>query len=700
MATAADLTAGPQRAATVRGRRPGARLLVALAVAAVTTLVAWRTGDWWQITGADTGPRGDDFRVDGPGTVGNLTAARVLLFAAVFGLVYALPGLVRRTTRLGWAVFGGWALLLTLWLVATWPGLIVSDTVDLVVFSRQAVVYDWFSYLYSLSNVALLDLVPHAAVWAPIQIALMAGTMAYASQLIHAIGRSPWPVVLMNVVAALSAPVIVNSLVYGRDTIFALLHIVLALVVASAVVKRRWPSTSAIAGIAALTAVLSVLRGDGIVLLVIVPLLLSTIRPPRREALKAAGLLVAALILVRVIVPAPLTIDGRAEIYSFALRINPLSAVLQSPFHSPDRARDLRDLSRVIDVQKARELHRPAEMELFYSPFWRRDASDADFAAFRRAADRIFLNNPTTTLAARLETFGTATGLAPGTFTFSDTATTPLRDRMTKLRELSRYLGGDFTGLAAAQPPVVSAYTAQADLLRPTTQYKGLSPGGTALHWNFLPWLGLLAAALLFWRRVPFEAAFATVILSRVPLVFLAAPSAQFKYYYSVHLGGIILLGFLAARLRREHVDALTPRWLRDGDPDSTKIKVTRFALVSGTGLCIDYAIYTVLCEAGVPPGVSNFISAGIAVTFVYLVSGRTIFRASGRDLHRLFVAYVAFQAVAVPLASVAVHAATDLLDDRYLLGKTVVLPFTFAANYLFTSRLLGGRRVEAPNPS
>lgn len=671
------------------------RALAAAAVAAVTTLVAWFTGDWWRF---EDHPRtaGDTWRAAGPGHVGNLTEARVLLFLAVFGFAYALPGLIRRTTRVGWIVFGAWTVFLTLWLVAVWPGILTPDTVDVVVFSREGIVYSWFSWLYSVMNLALLDLVPHTAVWAPVQIGLMAGVMAWASQLVYARRPSRWPVIVMNVVAALSAPVIVNTLAYGRDTVFALGHIALALVVARAVARRRFPAPPALAGIAALTVALSILRGDGVVLLLVVPLLLLAARPSWPQIRTGALIGIGALILIRFLVPAPLSIDGRKEIYAFALRINPLSLVLQTDYYDKDKARTERELSRVIDVNQARALGRPQEMELYYSPYWRRDASDADFAAFAKAADRVLFDNPVTTLSARLETFGAATGLAPGGFTFADNATLDIGERDTRLRGSASYLGGDFTGLGAGRPPVERAYTAQADVLRPTTEYRGLVVGGTALHWNFLPWLVLLLGGLLLWRRAPFEAAFSAIILSRVPLIFLAAPSAQFKYYYSVHLGGMVLLGFLLARARRRHVAALQPRWLREGDPEATRVRVARFALVSGTGLFIDYLIYAFLYNAGLAAGWANLVSASTAVTFVYQVSGRHIFRASGRDLHRLFVGYVAFQCLAVPLASVAVDAATSLLDDRYLLGKTVILPFTFSANYLFTSRLLSRRAAEA----
>lgn len=37
------------------------------------------------------------------------------------------------------------------------------------------------------------------------------------------------------------------------------------------------------------------------------------------------------------------------------------------------------------------------------------------------------------------------------------------------------------------------------------------------------------------------------MVLSRVPLVFLAAPASQFKYYYSLYLFGLFVIFMLIA---------------------------------------------------------------------------------------------------------------------------------------------------------
>jgi putative flippase GtrA len=125
-------------------------------------------------------------------------------------------------------------------------------------------------------------------------------------------------------------------------------------------------------------------------------------------------------------------------------------------------------------------------------------------------------------------------------------------------------------------------------------------------------------------------------------------------------------------------------------------MRLAKFAGASGLGLLLDYAVYTVLCEAGLAAGVANLISASVGVTFVFLVSAHRIFDSSDHFLLRLFVIYAVYQVVAIVAASWLVDTMTGVFDGRYLLGKTVVLPLTFGANYLFTSWLFTARRREA----
>jgi putative flippase GtrA len=120
--------------------------------------------------------------------------------------------------------------------------------------------------------------------------------------------------------------------------------------------------------------------------------------------------------------------------------------------------------------------------------------------------------------------------------------------------------------------------------------------------------------------------------------------------------------------------------------------RLAQFTAVSGTGLALDYGVYTLLCSGGMAAGWANLISATVGVTFVFFASARRIFATEHRSLERLFLVYLVYQAAAVSAASWAVGTATDLLDGRYILGKTVILPLSFTANYLFMTWLLSAR--------
>jgi putative flippase GtrA len=125
--------------------------------------------------------------------------------------------------------------------------------------------------------------------------------------------------------------------------------------------------------------------------------------------------------------------------------------------------------------------------------------------------------------------------------------------------------------------------------------------------------------------------------------------------------------------------------------------RILKFAGVSGAGLCLDYAVYSLLCDGGVGAGWANLVSASLGVTFVFIVSARRIFAGSDRFLLGLFALYAGYQVLAVSAASWLVGEATHLLDGRYLIGKTLVLPLSFTANYLFMSWLFGARRRSEP---
>lgn len=121
--------------------------------------------------------------------------------------------------------------------------------------------------------------------------------------------------------------------------------------------------------------------------------------------------------------------------------------------------------------------------------------------------------------------------------------------------------------------------------------------------------------------------------------------------------------------------------------------RVVRFGAISGGGLAIDTILFIVLLPQ-FGPFLANLISAALAVTFVYFASVRRIFEYQGRFMLALFLVYLLYQTVGVTASSAAVAWLSTFLAP--LLAKLLIIPVTFAMNFLFMTWLTG-RAVDRP---
>jgi hypothetical protein len=221
--------------------------------------------------------------------------------------------------------------------------------------------------------------------------------------------------------------------------------------------------------------------------------------------------------------------------------------VLQTDFHSDDKARDYEQLGRVVNVDYVRERQSQTLPNTVWEGVVRRDASEADWRAFDSTANRLMLDNLAPVLGNRMHVFLQSNGISKGPGPYSghlDYVTPGWRDRVVK----GPLVPDGVHAALSAEPPVERLYTKQINILHDSARHHGLALRGSALHWNVLPWLGVLFAALFTGlRRFSLPAVVAAIVLIRVPLVVLIAPLAQYKYYASVHLAGMIVAAVLVA---------------------------------------------------------------------------------------------------------------------------------------------------------
>ncbi len=113
------------------------------------------------------------------------------------------------------------------------------------------------------------------------------------------------------------------------------------------------------------------------------------------------------------------------------------------------------------------------------------------------------------------------------------------------------------------------------------------------------------------------------------------------------------------------------------------------FGGISGLGWCLDTALFAVLVHAvGLAAGVSNIISAGLAVLFVFLASHERIFDGPRQERHRHLLVYALCQVLLVLAASWLVGVLVAQTELEPVLVKVGVTPLTFAANFVVMSRI------------
>jgi putative flippase GtrA len=126
--------------------------------------------------------------------------------------------------------------------------------------------------------------------------------------------------------------------------------------------------------------------------------------------------------------------------------------------------------------------------------------------------------------------------------------------------------------------------------------------------------------------------------------------------------------------------------------------RALHFGLVSGAGLAVDLTLFLILVRAGLGPFVANIASSGTALTIVYCVSVRRIFRYEGRFIVPLFALYLTYHVCGTLIVSevVSVLVYSGVPPP---LAKVGILPATFAANYAFMGWLTR-RRQRWPRTS
>lgn len=502
---------------------------VCFAILFVLLFGSMASGDWWGLRESRAWGR-RLFVHQGAGA-----AFIALVLTIVLTWLWALS----RDWKIVWL---GWMAYLSALLVATWPGYLMSDSIASFAYGHQYPVVQWLGYFTPFLYGNITAAVPHVGAVTAFQVVVCAAVFVYCGQTLKLVTGRWLASALFFVLLAASPSAMFNVFLLSRDTLFS----ALVLWLAAFLLRQYYLREQAVAAFAVagcMAGCVAVLRGDGWLVAVPLTVILWWIVRPR--ALIAIFAILAAAIITVYGIAMPKLTGSRFDAFGYGVAntVNPLGYVLQSRYMQ-DPGQYLADISRVVDVERIKQMQTPYEIPAWWTgQLIRPEASKEDKREYFGAVRKFLLENPGVFLAGRVETFFGATGFYQDAFRYSDAYAQgwpPTTIPPSQLR-LDPHAGR----------PVPALHQLVDGWFRESTVYEPGVIKGAVVHWNIIPALVILVACLFAYGIMPGVALASLIVLIRVPAVMLLAPASQYKYYLSAEFAAAFLFAaaiFLSLR--------------------------------------------------------------------------------------------------------------------------------------------------------
>jgi len=498
----------------------------------VPLLILMHSADWWGLNQKSNWP---GYKL----LILRMAGSALLSFFACT-LMFWMRGASARA-RL---YFAGWFALCVLLFVASWPGYLMSDSVSALKYSLEYPIELWLGFFKPFLFSSILQVFPHVSAITFIQLTVVAAVFAYATEVITLVTGNRKYALAFFVLVAINPSILFNMALLSRDTLFSVIVLwAAAFIVKLSHEKAITAPTLLAAGF--LVGLLVALRGDG--WFVLLPFLLSfaAISKNLKDSAVVSIAALAVIVLFTWILPKTFGYQGNEFHYKVANTVNPVGYVLQSRFHT-DAGNNKVAIGAVLNLDKLAAIQTPYEI-----PYWWSGGGAYVEKANQEARNGYlghvygFLKeNSGIFLAGRVETFLASTGLTWAGFKIIDM----YRDGWPVQFIPPESVGVD---LSSGRPFPTLTDSLQRYFVY-SVAYDPLLRSGSALFWNFLPSLAIVLIALLTRLSGSGLRLAAIIVLARVPVVFLAAPASQFKYYLSVEMcGAFFLLLLIAASKQR-----------------------------------------------------------------------------------------------------------------------------------------------------
>lgn len=236
------------------------------------------------------------------------------------------------------------------------------------------------------------------------------------------------------------------------------------------------------------------------------------------------------------------------------------------------------------------------------------------------------------------------------------------------------------------------------------------------IFWNLFIPFGFILFCLIYKliKKDYFMVFLILTVVARIPLVFITAPAPYFMYYLSAYLCTYIISAIVIFEGINELINKKKSKIIENNTELSivkknNKEKIIKifkqflsFLLVSGVGWLIDFTIYFLLTHfAKLNVALANVISSIPAITYVFLISTRKIFKSSTSkiSLKYKYLIYFGYQLILVSCVSlfgeflhdklINIITISFLLNNLKMVIKILITPITMTINFIVMKNLI-----------
>ena len=339
--------------------------------------------------------------------------------------------------------------------------------------------------------------------------------------------------------------IIYYTFFYMRDIPYSFLHFYFAFYVFKLCIENKGKiiTNYSLSIIVALGIVLALYRGEGFIILLVT--LLALFLYKKYHSMTFIKLLIIVSLMFYVLnwcLPKFLNVySTNKNYYKLTLIAYPLGFILghEKEYISDNHQEDIDILSKVVDIKGIKQNTNCYDIEIFQlrKGQWNRNASNDEWDAFYNRVYKIFFNNIHLFLSARTANFFAQTIAFKGK---AERTNDIARDDIYHATVTANQL--NLKKILQLEIPSCIENNKKCGI----NSMMLLEKFSFNWHWNSVIALILSVGVLFLYIYVPISAIAASIILSRIPLVFLTAPYAFVRYVYSLYLFGLFILLFVA----------------------------------------------------------------------------------------------------------------------------------------------------------